>query len=150
MIVGTQQFYAGPTKLTAQGAADVACPAGAFTTALSVGGTSTAIVSQSPGIVIPYIAGVLIILCGAAAPTALTIGFATTSGTEIDTLVVAPALLVNNATIAIPLALIGLAAATAWLGSGLTPLLEVNPTTNAVTAKAAGSRGMFMLLPGGA
>ena len=150
MPVGCNNFPAVPTKLTATGAADVAVAAGGYTTALSVGCAGTALATTDVDSVIPVLFGVLVIYLGATAPTAMVIGFATTSGTEIDTYTVDPGQLVNSAKIVVPFHFVGAASRTSWLGAGLTPLIEVNPTGQAVTVKNVGSRAIFALLPGAA
>jgi hypothetical protein len=150
MIVGTQGFYGLPILLTAQAGADVTCNSGATTTALSIGGASSLFVQPHPGIVIPIISGQITITLGATPPTALVITFATTAGTAIDSFTVSPTVLTASANLMIGLEFLGVASGSAWQGAGLTPLIQVAPTAQNVTARFAGSRCVFGLISGGA
>jgi len=134
-----------PTLLTAN--ADVTNTAGAFTTTLN---------SQSAGTAVPLIAsvqdarvmvvqGVLTIVIGAVAPSALIITLATTAGTALDTYTVEPGLLVALAELYVPIFLTAVAAATLFAGAGANPLVQVKPTGQATTTKAVGSRAIFTL-----
>lgn len=145
--VGVQIFAAAPTKLVAQAGADVTCAAGAATTALSVGGVSTAVIAGNVGSWLAKVHGVIFIDLGATAPSAMVISYATTAGTAIDSITVPASQLVNSAHLQIPIFLLDVASATKWLGSGATPLIQVNPTGQAVTAKL-GSVVLFELPPG--
>ncbi len=150
MIVGTQGFYGLPVMLTAQGGADVVAGAGATTTSLSIGGVTSAFIQPHPGLVVPVLYGVLVVAYGATAPASMNITFATTAGTAIDTQTFNVSSILANATAEIPIVMLGVASASAWLGAGLTPMIQVAPVTNGVTVRLTGSRVLFGLIPGGA
>jgi len=145
---GANTFAGLPQFMSIQGAAgDVNCPAGSYTTVLSIGGASNTFQHQQAGQWIPRVDALLYFKLGATAPSAIIIGFATTTGTEIDSLQVDTDLLVNNGSFAITVPLMGVKSNTLWQ-AGATPLVEVNPTGQAVTIRSvsvAGSRGIFWL-----
>jgi len=143
--VGCNLFYSDPTLLTAQGAADVTCAAGASTTALSVGGAGTALSQSNPDSVIPTVFGVLVIVLGATAPSALVIAYCETTHTAIDSYTVLAALLVNSATLVVPISFVGSASRSSYAGSGASPLITVSPTGQAVTVKNGASRAVWQL-----
>ena len=149
MIVGVQNFAAPPTLLTAQGGADVAVASGQVVTCLTIGGATGTLAQQNPGSVIAVVLGVIAILLGATPPTALVIFYTAQNGTDSDSYTVPPALLTANATINVPLALFGTAGASQWTGASVSPLIRVNPTSQAVTCKNVGSRCVFLLMGGG-
>jgi len=126
---------------------------------VTAGVTTTAIHSQSGGVAVPLIAtnrfdmyatiwGNLCILLGATAPTALVISYATVSGTAIASYTFPPALLVNAATIMVPIYLIGPISSVLYQGAGTDPLVQVNATAQNVTVKAVGSSAIFELALG--
>lgn len=116
--------------------ADTSCSAGSATTVI----TSGAIALTDPGGYQPLIMGVLDILLGATAPSALTVSFILGSGSAVDTYTVEPGLLTNNAELYLPIFLVGGSSATDFTGSGSTINVQVTPTGQAVTAKKVGSR----------
>lgn len=148
---GANTYPGTPQFLTIQGAAgDVACTAGSYTTVMSIGGASNVFQHSQVGQWIPIVLAMLYIKLGATAPSALIVGFATTSGTEIDSIAMDTDLLVNNGSFALTFPLMGVKSGTLWQ-AGATPLVEVNPTGQNVTVRsvgAAGTRGLFWLQPG--
>lgn len=145
---GTDLSTIAPTVLNAN--ADVTCNAGATTTAIhsQAAGTAVPLIQTNAIDVYPYIAGVLVLVLGATAPSALVISYATTAGTAIDSYTVEPALLVNLAELVIPFFLVGPLSSTLYGGAGKDPLIQVTPTGQNVTAKKVGSRAIFQLLVG--
>lgn len=96
----------------------------------------------------PLITGVLAVAFGGSAPTALVLAFKLGSGSDVVTYTVAPALLANSATIAIPFMFVGANSASAWFPTGSTINITANAATNAATAKNVGSYAMVQLLKG--
>ena len=142
---GTDLSTIAPTILNANG--DVACAAGAVTTAISSqsGGTPVPLVQTNQFDVYPLIMGVLTILLGAVAPSALVISYATTAGTAISSFPVEPGLLVALAELMVPIFLLGPLSSTLYTGAGKNPLIQVAPTGQAVTVKQVGSQAIFMM-----
>ena len=136
------------TQLIATGGADVTCTGDATVTAMSVGGIASALVQATAQDFIPFIMGALAFDLSATPPTALTITYATTAGTPIDTFVVDPGLLVLSTSIVVPLFLSGPSSASLFGGAGATPLIQVLSATNDCTLLAAGSRAFIMQLLG--
>jgi hypothetical protein len=145
---GTDLSTLAPTILNAN--ADVTLTAGAATTAIhsQSGGTGVPLIQTNAFDVYPIIIGSLTILMGATAPSALVISYATTAGTAISSFTVAPALLVNAATVQFPFFLIGPLSSTLYTGAGKDPLIQVNPTGQNCTLKAVGSQALFQLALG--
>jgi len=137
-----------PTVLNNNG--NVTSTAGAFVTALSSqsGGVSVPLVSTNKFDVYPVIMGVLAITVGATAPTAMSVSFATTAGTPIQSASIAVASLVATTTVHIPFFLVGALASNLFVGAGVTPLIQTNATTNSVTILQTGSYAIFQLVPG--
>lgn len=125
-------------------ASDTTCSAGSETTVI----TSGAIAQTLNGSSYPRIDGVLTILLGGTAPSALVLAFKLGSGSDVDTYTVEPGLLVNSAELIIPLHLLGVSSATAWVGSGSTVNVTVNATGQAVTCKKVGSRAIIGIFRG--
>src|SRR5271155_3986879 len=92
-----------------------------------------AVALPAPGAYAPLVMAVLTILLGATPPSALKIAFKLGSGSDVDSYVVEPALLVTLAELVIPVFLAGVQSPTAWVGSGSTLNLTVNATGQAVT-----------------
>lgn len=132
------------TKLIATGGADVTCTGGSVVTAMSVGGVASALVQATQQDFIPFILGALAFDLSATPPTALTITYATTAGTAIDTFVVDPGLLVLSTSIIVPIFLTGPSSQSLFAGAGATPLIQVLSATNDCTLLAAGSRAFIM------
>lgn len=145
---GTDLSTIAPTVLNAN--ADVTIVAGTATTGIhsQAAGTAVPLIQTNPIDVYALIQGVLTILLGATAPSALVISYATTSGTPIDSYTVEPALLVNSAELVIPIFLIGPLSSTLFGGAGKDPLIQVLATGQNVTVKKVGSRAIFQLLLG--
>lgn len=142
---GTNLTTIAPVALSLNG--DAAAGAGAWTTALSsqVGGVGVLVVFPGPLSVIPRLRGALVVVLGAAAPTALQLAYALVAGTPIATYTVEPGLLVALAELVIPFEFVGAQAAGLFAPAGKNPLVQVNPTAQAVTVKAVGSFGWFDL-----
>lgn len=145
---GTDLSTIAPTVLNAN--ADVAVTAGTTTTAIhsQSAGTGVPLIQTNPIDVYPVIQGVLAVLLGATAPGALVISYATTSGVAISSYTFPPALLVNNATVMVPIFLIGPLSNSLYTGAGKDPLIQINVTAQNVTVKAVGSQALFQLLLG--
>lgn len=143
---GTNLSVEAPQKMTASG--DITGTAGSEVSCLGIGGTTspTAASAETPGKYQPRIDGVLTVLLGATAPSALVIGYLTGAGADEDTYTVEPGLLVNSAELVLPVHLLGTASASAWIGSGGTPHVTVKATGQNVTVKAVGSRAIFQLV----
>ena len=124
------------------------CNSGVDTDALDVGGVTSKLSQITDQDFIPFVVGVMTILLGAAAPTALVISYETTLGTPIDSYTVEPGLLVMNAELIIPLSFFGPSSKSLYSGAGATPMITVNATAQAVTVKAVGSRALFQLVLG--
>jgi hypothetical protein len=123
---------------------DVTCNSSTATTAITTGALS----ALDNGNYYPLILGVITILLGGTAPSALTIKFILGAGSAVDTYTVEPALLVNSAELVIPIALIGANSATSWSGSGSTINVQITATGQAVTCKKVGSRLIVALFCG--
>lgn len=125
-----------PTPLLVTAGADVAVPSATATTVL----TSAALAALDNGDYYPLVLGVVAILIGATAPTALIITGALGANAAFDSFAVAVADLVALATLMIPLALLGVNSRTALAGAGQVVNIAVTATGQAVTFKAVGSR----------
>lgn len=125
-------------------ASDTSCPAGTATTVVTTG----AITTQFAGTFAPKLDGVLVILLGGTAPSALTVKFILGSGSAVDTYTVEPGLLVNSAELVVPIFLVGTSSDSAWAGAGSTINVQVTATGQAVTCKKVGSRILVQLSRG--
>ena len=145
---GTDLSTIAPTILNAN--ADVTLTASTTVTAIhsQSGGVSIPLIQTNAFDCYPVICGVLSILLGGTAPSAMVITYATTSGTPIDTITVNPALLVASTTLTIPIFFIGPLSSSLYLSPGKDPLIQVNGTGQASTLKFAYSRAVFQLLVG--
>ena len=145
---GTDLSTIAPTILSAN--ANVTLTASTVVTAIhsQSGGVAVPLAQINANDVYPLIFGVLSILLGATAPTALTVTYATVSGTPIDTMTVNPALLVALSTITVPIQLIGPLSKSLYSGAGTDPLIQCNAATTAATLIAASSRAIFQLAVG--
>jgi hypothetical protein len=123
---------------------DTSCTSSTATTVITTG----ALAALDNGDYYPLIWGVLTILLGGTAPSALTVKFILGSGSAVDTYTVEPALLVNSAELVIPIVLVGANSASAWAGSGSTINVQVTATGQAVTCKKVGSRLLVALFKG--
>lgn len=149
---GCNQFSIIAKLLACQAGADVVCAAGTYTTAMSINGANQTAQVQSNDSWFPVLTPWIVISLGATPPTALIIGYAIVSGTEIDSIAVPTQLLVANAQLMFSVPLIGPSSKLTWL-AGAAPLIEVNPTAQPVTVRAqggAGSRALFQLFLGAA
>ena len=145
---GTDLSTIAPTILNAN--ADVTLTAGSVVTAIhsQAAGTGVPLTQTNAFDTYPLIMGVLTILLGAAAPTAMVISYATTSGTAIASYTVEPGLLVNLAELVIPIFFVGPLSSSLYTGAGKDPLIQVACTTNAATLKKVGSQAIFQLVLG--
>jgi hypothetical protein len=141
-VWGTANPMVPPGVFTPSG--DTSCPAGTNT---SLFGTSS-YSAPTPGSYYPFVWANLVFLCGATPPSALSVAMAIDNGSMVDTLIVAPALLVANATVNLPVVMVGPSSSTQWLGAGTWVYLFFNPTGQAVTFKFAGSRVVVALFRG--
>lgn len=130
-----------PTPAIYVPSGDVTCGAGTAVTVV----TSGALAALNSGYYYPTIVGVLTLLLGGTAPSAITIKFILGSGSAVDTYTVEPGLLVNSAELLVPVTLVGVSSQTAWIGSGATINVQVTATGQAVTCKAVGSRLLISL-----
>lgn len=137
-----------PTVLNAN--ADVTLTASTVVTAIhsQSGGVAVPLIQTNPIDVYPVIMGSLAIALGATAPTACTVSYATTAGTAISSFTLAPAQLVANTTINVPVFFVGPLSSTLYTGTGKDPLIQVNCATTAGTLKAVGSQALFFLMVG--
>ncbi len=117
-------------------ASDVTLTGGSETLGIT---TTTAYAATTPGSYWPLLRGSLTVLCGATAPTALTVAWRFHSGADIGTYVVAPALLANSATIQIPFEFLGVDSASSWYTVGQIVELTLLAATTAATLKKVGS-----------
>ena len=145
---GTDLSTIAPTILNTN--ADVTLTSSTTVTGIhsQSGGTAVPLIQTGNFDVYPIIMGVLTIVLGATAPSAMVITYATTSGTPIDTYTVEPGLLVALAELVIPIFFIGPLSNTLYAGAGKDPLIQVNGTGQASTLKKVGSRAIFQLVLG--
>jgi hypothetical protein len=146
--IGTDPSTIAPTVLNAN--ADVTCTAGTAVTAIHSQSAGSAVPLQMVNRfdVYPLIMGVLTLLLGGTAPSALVISYATVSGTAILSYTVEPGLLVNSAELVVPFFLVGPVSSTLYTTAAVDPLVQVTATGQAVTAKKVGSMAIFQLVPG--
>jgi hypothetical protein len=131
----------GLTPVSAIPSADVTLTAGSEVTVI----TSGALAAFAPGEYCPVIHVVLAVLLGATAPTALQFAFKIGSGSDVDTYVVEPGLLVALAEFTLTIFLLGVPDPAAWIGAGSTINVTDKATTTACTVKKVGSRALFGL-----
>src|SRR5271154_6135768 len=134
-----------PTPTVYVPSGDVTCTSSTAVTVV----TSGALAALGSGYYYPTISGVLTLLLGASPPSACTVKFILGSGSAVDTYTVEPGLLTTLAELMVPINLVGLSSASAWLGSGATVNVQVTATGQAITCKAVGSRLLIALNRGG-
>lgn len=126
---------------------DVTCTAGAEVLCVTTTNPLTGVPGQN---YVPWIFGCLAFLMGATASAALVIAARFNGGSDFATQTVDTGMLVNSATLSIPVALIG--ATLRCLGNGNygTKQIEVTAkaTTTACTCRQVASQIMIALLPG--
>lgn len=125
-------------------AADVTLTAGSEVTIITTG----ALVALNPGPYYPLIWLTVAVILGATAPTALQFAFRLGAGSDVDTYVVEPGMLVNLAEFTLGIPLVGLNSAAAWIGSGSTVNVTGKATTTACTVKGVGTRALVQLMRG--
>lgn len=101
--------------------------------------TTTAIIAPAAFDAYPYCWGTITLLMGSSAATALVLAMRFNGGSDILTYTVAPALLVNSATIQIPVFFVGANSGSAFQGAGKVIEITGKATTNAATAKQVGT-----------
>jgi hypothetical protein len=143
-VFGIDESLALPALYGTSGGTDVSCTSGSETTVI----TSGAINAVSNGDYYPMVLGVLSIVLGATAPSALVIAGRIGTATDFATFAVATGLLANNAELMIPVVLVGANSGSAWAGSGSTVNVTVKPTGQAVTCKGTGSQLTVALFRG--
>lgn len=137
-------ILAGALYVTAGPGSDVAVTAAAETTIMTTG----ALVNLDYGPYYPLIWLTVECLMGATAATALTYAFKLGAGADVDTYTVAPAKLVNAATVSTVVCLVGTNSKTAWTGSGSTINITALATAQNVTVKGVGTRAIAWLVRG--
>jgi hypothetical protein len=143
---GTNLQIPNPALLTL--ASDTAVPAGGKTTVLQYGSSPLLFVMAGGGFYL-FADLNLVILLGATAPSAMVVTLdLPTAGANQDTYTVPPAILVNSATIVVAATLFVPTSGTIWFPTGDNPTITVNPTGQAVTAKAVGTRATLALYQG--
>ena len=140
-LYGAAVPFATPAVYIA--AADVTLTAGTEVTCITTG----ALTAYSPGTWYPLIFLTYDIIFGGTASTALQFAFKLGSGSDVDTFVVEPGLLVNSAEITSGVCLVGTPSNTSWSGAGSTINITGKATTTACTFKKVGSRAVVVLLP---
>jgi hypothetical protein len=110
--------------------------------------TTGELAGLSPGPYYPLIMGVLTIVLGGTAPASLQIDFFIGDGSDVDTYLVEPGLLVASAELVIPVYLLGVNAYTPWAGAGSVINVGVTTPDEAVTVKNVGSRCIIGLQRG--
>jgi len=101
--------------------------------------TTAALIAPSGQDAYPFIRGTITLLMGATAATAMVIAARFNGGADFATYTVAPALLANNATIQIPIFLVGSNSGANFSGAGKVIEITGKATTNAATAKQVGT-----------
>lgn len=143
---GTNLQIPNPALLTL--ATDATCGAGTKTTVLQYG-SSPLLFAQAGGGFYLLAHLTLAIVLGGTAPSALVITLdLPTAGANQDTYTVPPGLLVNSAELLLNFTLYVASSGTIWFPTGDNPTITVNPTGQAVTAKAVGTRAILTLLQG--
>jgi hypothetical protein len=143
---GTNLQIPNPALLVLGG--DAAVPAGGKTTVLSYGSSPLLFVMAGGGF---YLLAhlTLEITLGATAPSAIVVTLdLPTAGANQDTYTVTPSVLANSATILVSTTLFVATSGTIWFPTGDNPTITVNPTGQAVTVKASGSRCLLALQQG--
>jgi hypothetical protein len=150
--VGSDPSTIAPTLLNCN--APVTCAAGAWTTAIlsQVAGTPVPLIMVNRFDVYPVITGFLNVASAAGTLSALELGYALVSGTELATQLVDFSI-VNNAftgpfNVTIPFFLAGPLGSGVYAPPGKNPLIEVKPTGDSVTVNVLGSYALFQLLQG--
>ena len=85
------------------------------------------------------------VMAGLATPAMVSGRFKIGAGSDVDTYVVEPGLLVNLAEFTITVPLLGVSDPAAWIGAGSTINVTGKATTTACTVKKVGSRALFTL-----
>jgi len=133
-----------PTVNETVGGADVVTVPTAETPVI----TTAAIAAFNPGPYFPIVEGLLTIVLGAMAPASLQISFNLNGGSDVDSFVVEPGLLVALAELIVPIFLLGTNSPTAWQGAGSVVNITVLTPDNAVTVKFVGSRAIVGIMRG--
>jgi hypothetical protein len=112
--------------------------------------TTSKLLAQPGQPYVPVVFGCAVFTLGATAPTALTVAARFTGGADFATQVVPAGVLVNSATIMVPLMLIGASVLATSDGGVGTAAIEITgkATTTACTWTKIGTAVMILLLPG--
>jgi hypothetical protein len=135
---------AAAVYVTAGPGSDVSVTAASETTIITTG----ALTALNPGPYYPVIWLTAECLMGGTAASALVYAFKLGSGSDVDTYTVAPAKLVNSATVGSAICLVGTNSATSWVGSGSTINITCTSTGQNVTVKGVGTRAVVALFRG--
>jgi hypothetical protein len=143
---GTNLMPGNPAILTL--ASDTPCTAGVKTTVLSYGSAPYYAAGAAGGwYMLAQLA--LAITLGAVAPSALVISLdLALGGANKDTYTVPPGLLVNLAVLLISATLVVPNSGSLWYPTGDNPEITVNPTGQAITVNAVGTRCVLALPQG--
>lgn len=125
--------------------ADVACPAGTETNVL-IGATNLILPNAVDYFLM--VSGVMVVTFGASPPTALSIGARIQGAADFDSQTIYPSLLVASATLICPFTLSSPTSRSLWANTAGPVCISVNPTAQAVTARANGSRYCLAALVG--
>ena len=128
-------------------ASDTTLTAGSEVLAIT---TTSALVANPGQPYVPVIFGCGVFTMGGTASAALTIGARFTGGSDFATQVVPAGVLVNSATIMVPICMVGASALAAGSGAFGGAAIEITgkTTTTACTWTKIGSAVMIMLIPG--
>jgi len=143
---GTNLMNPNPSLLVA--GTDVTCNAGVKTTVLD-SGASPLIAAAAGGGFYLVLWTILEIVLGATAPSAIVVTLdLTTAGANQDSYTVTPDQLINSASIVVAPPLYVPTSGSIWYPTGDRVKVTVNPTGQAVTVRASGTRALLSLLQG--
>ena len=134
---GIQLYAFAPQPLTPAGGADVSCPAGSTTVAVSIGGANQTVTPAYSGNLFGCWSGVLYISLGATPPTALAISAAYNVLGGVQGFNVPVSFLTASANLAIPIGVYDTSQARFIGGAALAPQITVNPTGQLVNVRGA-------------
>ena len=117
---------------------DQACPANTETNCI-IAGSPLNVISGSINYA-PLIIGTIVLSMGATPPTTLVVAARIVGAADFDSMTVSPLLMVANATFAMSFVLTGSSVRGVWNFPSGNLAISVNPTAQAVTARANGTR----------
>jgi hypothetical protein len=128
-------------------AADVTLTAGSEVLGIT---TTSALLAQPGQTYVPVIFGCAVFTMGATASAALTVAARFNGGADFATQVVPAGVLVNNATIMVPIMMVGASVLATGAGAVGTAAIEITgkTTTTACTFVKIGTYVMILLIPG--